>query len=132
MHIYSSKFPTHSYTKAVTRCSKLLHAVQLTATHCNTLQHTEAPTPHYVCENTATHCNALYFTATHCITLHHAASRYNTLRRQRQSKHLSSHLFRFCFFINCGKSSGQIYYQYPINMVSIRFIGTHTTCALCI
>jgi len=42
-------------------------ASNLTATHCNTLQHT------------ATYCNKLQHTTTHCTTLHHTAPHYTTL-----------------------------------------------------
>jgi len=40
----------------------------LTATHCNTLQHTAT---HFILSLTATHCNTLQHTATHCNTLQH-------------------------------------------------------------
>jgi len=40
-----------------------------TATHCNTLQHTQ---------HTATHCNTLQHTTTHCNTLQHTATHCNT------------------------------------------------------
>jgi len=43
------------------------HALQHTATHCNTLQHTAA-----YCN---THCNTLQHTATHCDTLQHTIRR---------------------------------------------------------
>jgi len=76
------------------------HALQHTATHCNTLQHTAThcntrrqrwrigarrSTPRRThCDTpqrTASHCNILPHTVTHyCNALHHTARRYNTLQ----------------------------------------------------
>ena len=52
---------------------------RLTATHCNTLQHT--PTHCDTLRHTATHCNTLQHTATHCNTLQHTAAHCNTLTK---------------------------------------------------
>jgi len=50
--MYIFTHPKHTLTR-----DELRHALQRTATHCNTLQHT------------ATHCDTLQHTATHCNTL---------------------------------------------------------------
>ena len=58
----------------------------VTATHCNTLQHTAPclPANHIQStdslQHTATHCNTLQHTATHCNTLQHSATHCNTLQ----------------------------------------------------
>jgi len=58
------------------RCANGLQTSRITATHCNTLQHTR-----YRCANgpqtsriTATHCNTLQHTATHQISMREWAS----------------------------------------------------------
>jgi len=53
-------------------CLTLLAPKIVTATHCNTLQHT------------ATHCSTLQHTATHCSTLQYTASHCNTLQCEKQ------------------------------------------------
>ena len=50
----------------------------LTATHCNTLQHTA--TQCNTLQHTATHCNSLQHTATHCNTLQRTATHCNSLQ----------------------------------------------------
>ena len=54
-----------------TRCNTLQH----TATHCNTMQHTATHRQH-----TATHCNTIQDTATQCNILQHTATRSYTRR----------------------------------------------------
>ena len=55
-------------------------ALQHTATHCNTLQHTTTyeyahrPTVLRYASRAVTHCNTLQLTATHCNTLQHTAT----------------------------------------------------------
>ena len=59
----------HTATHCTTHCSTLQH----TETHCNTLQHTA--------QHTAAHCNTLQHTATHCDTLQHTVPRCTSLHR---------------------------------------------------
>jgi len=54
--------------RQVTQTHESFFLLQLSATHCNTLQHT------------ATHCNTLQHTATLCNTLQHSATYRNTLQ----------------------------------------------------
>jgi len=74
--------------------SPLLHlrrltlvSLQITATHCNTLQHTgtHGNTRHTAThgntrQHTATHCNTRQHTTTHCNTQQHTATHGNTLQ----------------------------------------------------
>jgi len=62
-------------TNLVEYTYSLQHALQRTATHCNTLQHT------------ATHCNTLQHTATHCNTLQHTATIDTCLQEHNVSAH---------------------------------------------
>jgi len=62
--------------------------IQLTATHCITLQHIKE-----ILQRTATHCNTLHYTATyqgdtatHCNTLQHTALHCNISRRYLTSR----------------------------------------------
>ena len=54
-------------------------------THRNTLQHTATHSvpPHISASISATHCNTLQHTATHCNTLQHTATHCNTLQHTR-------------------------------------------------
>ena len=57
-------------------------SLKVTATQCNTLQHTATCCNmlHYTLQHTATQCNILWRTATHCNTLQHTATHCNTLQ----------------------------------------------------
>ena len=57
---------------------------RLTATHCNTLQHTA--THCNTLQHTATHCNTLQHAATHCSALQHTATHCNTLQRTARAQ----------------------------------------------
>ena len=81
----------------------MIEALQHTATHCNTLQHTYTPLQHTLqhttrdrkpflfylvvnhfsptLQHTATHYYTRQHTATHCNTLQHTATHCNTLQR---------------------------------------------------
>ena len=72
-------------------CAGDVYSAELTATHCNTLQHTA--THCNTLQHTATHCNthvqamftqqnSLPNTATHCNTLQHTATNCNTLQHK--------------------------------------------------
>jgi len=75
-----------------TRCNTLQHAaprcntLQHAAPRCNTLQHA-APRCNTL-QHTATRCNTLHHAATRCNTLHHAATRCNTL--QHAARHCNT------------------------------------------
>ena len=77
-----------------THCDTLQH----TATHCNTLQHTATHRlTHPLLQHTATHCNTLQHTVTHCNTLQHTATHRNTL--QHTATHHLTHPFLHSVFI---------------------------------
>ena len=73
-----------SFDRCATHCIKVLHSatlcdtLQLTAAHCNTLQHTadvqRIATNRYTLRHSVTHCNSLQHTAAHCNTLQHTAT----------------------------------------------------------
>jgi len=65
-----------------------------TATHCNTLQHTETHMPHwYMCDMIDTlNCSTLQYTATHCNTLQHIATLiYMWYDRHSNLQHTATH-----------------------------------------
>ena len=88
-----SRYPIIYYDDTAT-----LQLTEITAAHCNTLQHTathdtlsyihyddtatlQHTATHYsTLQHTATHCNTLQHTATHCNTLQHTVTHYRTLQ----------------------------------------------------
>jgi len=64
------------------------NTVQHTAAHCSSLQHTA--THFSTLRHTATHCSTLQHAATHCGTLRHTAARCNTLQ------HIATHCSTWC------------------------------------
>ena len=54
--------------------NNVILCLQLTATHCCTLQHTALHCNTLTFQHTATHCNTLQDTARHCKTLQHTAT----------------------------------------------------------
>ena len=63
------------------RARSYLWRPQLSATHCNTLQHT------------ATNYNTLYHTTTHCTTLPHTAPHYPTLQHNATHCNTLQHIY---------------------------------------
>jgi len=101
LHQTSSEISSNIHNRGRALVATMI-ALQLTATHCNTPQHTTTHhntlSKHQVIfiikvghwslrrlhcitlHHTATHCIALQHTASHCITLQHAAAHCNTLQ----------------------------------------------------
>jgi len=76
--------------------------IPITATHCNTLQHTAKHCN--ILQQTTTHCSTLQHTATHCNTLHHTAPHYNTATHCNTLQHtttLQHTSTRICTVFSC-------------------------------
>jgi len=115
-----NKCATHCSTLQHTEahCNTLQHTVTLcntrqhSATRCNTLQHTA--TRCSTLQHTAAHCSALQHSATHCSTLQHPATHYNTL--QHTATHCSTHLSWLNFGEQVRRNRGQSHHLLPTRL----------------